>query len=166
VNGDQLGWVPEAWHRRVAYNTARSQFWSTIRHVAIHLRPDMAENWHSVLAWTNLAKVGPWNKGNPPRPLLDAQRSACATLLAQEVTELRPRVVLALTGRWWFGTFADRLVSLEAREGFVEGVGETPGRRWVVAVHPQTRSPGAVAAAIIDAIGSKPVAAAAGATTA
>jgi hypothetical protein len=153
VNGDQLGWVLDRWGRSEGYSTSRSQFWSTIRHVAIRLRPDATPDWTSVIAWTNLAKVGPWNKGNPDSRLLAPQLQVGPRLFAQEIADLRPRRVVAFTGRWWFEAFAPELnLDVSWGTGLVVGVAQTPDTRWAVAVHPQTRSPGKVADAVIDAL--------------
>jgi hypothetical protein len=156
VNGDQLGWVLDRWGRSDGYNTSKSQFWSTIRRVAIHLRPDAADAWTSVIAWTNFAKVGPWNKGNPPSRLLAPQLRLGPQLFAQEIQDLRPRHVVAFTGRWWFATFTAELrLDIRWQTGLVEGVADSPGTRWVVAVHPQTRSPAGVAGAVIGSLSAK-----------
>jgi hypothetical protein len=153
VNGDQLGWVLDQWQRRDdRYDTSRSQFWQTIRRVSQYLRPDTAQDWPSVVAWTNLVKVGPWNKGNPAGHLLGVQLREGPRLLAREIEDLNPRLVVALTGGGWFRHFSPLLgLDFDWHGGLVEGVQTSGARRWVIAVHPMTRSPEAVANAIVDA---------------
>jgi hypothetical protein len=152
---DQVGWVLDSWGRgRGRYSTSRSQFWKTVRLVAIHGHPERDQDWPSHVAWTNLAKVAPWAGGNPAGSILELQRQEAVRLLAREAQELQPRRVVAFTGRWWFETFAADLgLDIRWRDGLVEGVGVDRGRTWVVAVHPMTRSPGAVADEVIKAFG-------------
>lgn len=153
VNGDQLGWVLDRWHPRDGgYSTATSQFWQTTRHLMATIRPEETD-WPSLIAWTNLAKVAPWAGGNPLRELLTVQRGHGPGLFAREVEELKPRLVVALTGRWWFEGFANELgLRADWQTGYVEGVAREFSRTWIVAVHPMTRSPKAVADAVMDAV--------------
>ena len=152
-NGDQLGWVLGRWKNRDGgYDTSTSQFWQTIRRVVLGLVGQDETDWPSRIAWSNVTKVAPWRSGNPGSPLLALQLAMGPALLAREVDELQPRRVLALTGSWWFRPFAEALgFSVDWRSGLVEGVGGRHGRRLVVAVHPMTRSPRAVAEAVLAA---------------
>lgn len=157
VNGCPLGWVLDRWRRRDGgYDSSTSQFWETIRRVVVDGHPEWEADWVSHVAWTNLAKVAPWEGGNPGSRLLVLQRELGPALLAQEVKELAPRRVLALTGRGWFEPFATGLgLAVEWRDGYVEGLANDGERRWVVAVHPMTRSPRLVAEAIAAAFSSE-----------
>ena len=136
-----MGWVTGMWGNRAGYSTARSAFWRFVRRVLAHIDPDSASDpsWSSRLAWTNLAKLAPWGGGNPGGALLDVQRRLGPELLGLEVAELRPEVVLVLTGRCWFEPFAEHLgLDVEWKKGLLEGVGdEDGGRRWIIAPHPQ-----------------------------
>lgn len=156
VNGDQLGWILDRWKRRDGgYDTATSQYWQSVREVTLEGHPEREANWPTHIAWTNLGKLAPWAGGNPGSRLLAIQRELCPALLRREVDELAPRLVVVLTGRWWFEPFAETLgLAVDWRDGLVEGVAEESGRRWVVAVHPMTRSPHAVARAVLDAVHS------------
>jgi hypothetical protein len=154
VNGCSMGWVLDRWGQRDGgYDTAGSQFWQTVRRVLVAQNPAWADNWASRVAWTNLAKVAPYDGANPPSGMLKAQRGSAGTdLIVREIAELAPHRILALTNRWWFAPFAAALdVDLEEREGLVEAVGRRGEQRIVVAVHPMTRSPQAVADAIVAA---------------
>jgi hypothetical protein len=157
VNGCPMGWVLDRWGKHDdGYNTARSQFWDTVRRVAVGLHPEWSADWPSHLVWSNLAKVAPYDGGNPGSASLRVQRGlAGAALLAREVDELAPRRILAFTDRWWFAPFAEALgADLEQREGLVEAAGRRGEQHIVVAVHPMTRSPEAVADAIVAAFAS------------
>ena len=156
VNGCPMGWVADRWGKRDGgYDTARSQFWDTVRRVMVGIEPAWADDWSSRLAWTTLAKVAPYTGGNPGSASLRAQRGSSGTaLLAREVDELAPRRIVAFTDRWWFAPFAAALdVDLEERAGLVEAVGRRGEQRIVVAVHPMTRSPAAVAEAVLATLG-------------
>jgi hypothetical protein len=153
VNGCPMGWVLDRWKRGDSdYDTSRSQFWVTAREVALEGHAEREPDWPNHLAWSNLAKVSRWTKGNPSRRLRQAQLAAAAELLELEASELAPRRVLVLAGRDWFEPYARALrLEVEWRDGLVEGVAGDGDRRWVIAVHPMTRSPRAVAAAAIAA---------------
>ncbi len=160
VDGCPMGWVLARWGKRDGgYDTARSQYWQTARRIVTALVPGSDGDWPSRLAWTNLAKVAPYAGGNPGSASLRIQRGDAGTaLFAREVEELAPRRLVTLTDRWWFAPFAAALgVDLEERQGLVETVGHRGDTRIVVAVHPMTRSPAAVADAILYALqGSTP----------
>lgn len=152
VNGCPMGWVLERWGKRDGgYDTARSQYWETVRRVMTGLQPDSTPDWPSHLAWTNLAKVAPYEGGNPGSPSLRVHRGPSGTaVFAREVLELRPRRIVAFTDRWWFAPFAEAIgAEMEERDGLVEAVGHSGDIRVVVAVHPMTRSPAAVADAVL-----------------
>jgi len=154
VNGDQLGWVLDRWKRGDGgYDTSTSQFWETLRRVVLARCSEQSAVWPSHIAWTNLAKVAPWAGGNPSSRLLTIQREAGIPLLRREVDELAARCVVAFTGRGWFEPYAAGLgLDVAWRDGLVQGVANERDRRWVVAVHPMTRSPRAVAEAVIAAL--------------
>lgn len=153
TNEDQLGWVLDRWKRRDGrYDTSRSQFWETIRLITTGLDPAWSADWPSRITWTNLVKVAPWKRGNPGGPLLDVQRQSAPALLDREIEELDPQRVVVFAGRWWFEPFASALgLAVDWRDGLVEGVAKAD-RRWVVAVHPMTRSPRRVADEVIAAL--------------
>lgn len=155
VNGCPLGWVLDRWKPSDGgYDTSHSQFWVTGKGVATAIDPDSEPDWPSHLAWSNLAKVSRWGRGNPPWRLRQSQLEAATALLALEVEELAPRRVVVLAGRHWFEPHARALrLDVTWRTGLVEGVADDgQGRRWVVAVHPMTRSPAAVASAAVAAL--------------
>lgn len=158
VNGDPLGWVLEQWRPATGgYNTAQSQFWQTTRRLVTSLEPGSEADWPSRIVWTNLGKLAPWRGGNPGSRLLAIQRRQGPALLQAEVDELAPSRVVVFAGRWWFEPFATALgLDVEWRSGLVEGVANESGLRWVLAVHPMTRSPAAVADAVLAAFAEPP----------
>ena len=154
VNGCPMGWVLDRWKRGDGdYDTSRSQFWVTARSTLVGQHPDWEGDWPSHLTWSNLAKVSRWSKGNPSWRLRQAQLSESADLLRREVEELRPRRVVVFAGRGWFEPYAALLgLNVKWSSGLVEGVASEGDRRWIIAVHPMTRSPDAVALAVSNAL--------------
>ena len=73
---------------------------------------------------------------NPGGDLQRAQRPAAIELLALEIEAFRPRRILALTGTWIDPFVADLGLSMEVRNGLVEGLGSAGGAAWVIAKHP------------------------------
>lgn len=157
VDGCPMGWVLERWKSGDGeYDTSRSQFWVTAREIVLEGHPERSTDWSSHLVWSNLAKLSRASKGNPTWRLRQAQLDAAAELLALEVAELAPRRVVVFAGRDWFEPYATRLgITVDWREGLVEGVADDGPRRWVVAVHPMTRSPYRVAEAVGDALAER-----------
>ena len=156
---DPLAWVPaSAGGRADGYNSNRSAFWQTPRHLLRLERGGELSDWTSGLAWSNLAKLAPEPGGNPRGELFDLQVQYGPDLIRQEVRELRPERVLVMTGRGWFEPFARRLEIdvrwLDGRNLAVEGAGAGVGAKWVVTPHPMTRSPGLLAQSALDAFRS------------
>jgi hypothetical protein len=147
VTPDPMDWIVRLWGNAgerfdgfamSRYNTARSAFWRVCRELCVvspwHRPP---EAWSSYIAWSNLYKVAPFERWNPAGALLASQRKSAARLLANEVDELDPRHVVALTGREWFEPFAEHLgLDVAWQRGLVEGVARSARRRWVIAKHP------------------------------
>jgi hypothetical protein len=133
-------WVTDAAGRGGNYNTRRSAFWRVLHELALHYTGAAEEDWPSNLAWTNLFKVAPAAGWNPGADLQRAQRDAAAALLRIEIETLQPRRLLALTGRWWIGSFLETLgAEVTWREGLVEGVGRHGDTALVIAKHPMTK---------------------------
>jgi hypothetical protein len=108
VDDCPMGWVLKRWKSGDGdYDTSRSQFWATAREVVTHEHPDW-HDWPSHLAWSNLAKISRWTKGNPSGRLRRAQLDEAAEALALEATELAPRRVVVFSGKDWLSpTLAD-----------------------------------------------------------
>jgi hypothetical protein len=122
------------------YNTNRSAFWRVLRALSLDLAGAEETDWPSALAWTNLYKVAPAAGWNPGPDLQRAQRNAAIPLLGIEIETLRPKRILALTGRGWIAPFLEALGDdFEWRSGLVEGVGRRGSAAVVVARHPMKK---------------------------
>ncbi len=136
---DPMDWITRFDGNRTSYSTRSSAFWRVARRVRNGLLGE-SDDWPSALAWTNLVKVAPWGHGNPGGKALDIQRELGPALLGREIAELKPRRILVMAGRWWFEPFAAALdLSVDWRDGVVEGVADGPEQRWVILPHPMTR---------------------------
>lgn len=142
---DGMRWVTALAGNREGYNTNQSAFWRVVRRVST---PDDASDerrsiWPAYTAWSNLYKAAPAEGWNPGGRFMAAQTSRGSALLEQELADLAPRRVLALTGRSWFEPFARSLgLGVDWRTGLVEGVAVKDGRPWVVAKHPMGKPEG------------------------
>lgn len=151
---DPMDWITWSDGIRTRYNTNDSAFWRVSRRVRAGLIGE-AEDWPRDLAWTDLAKIAPWGGGNPAGQALRMQREHAPALFAREVEEIAPTRVLVMAGRWWFEPFAAPLgLSVDWREGPVEGVADEPRRRWVVLPHPMTRAETPLMEAALAAFGA------------
>ena len=158
TGGCPMRWVTDLWGRpQGEYSTARSPFWRFVRSVLAAVDPASRDDprWSGRIAWSNLAKLAPWDGGNPGGALLDLQRRLGPGLLEAEIEELRPRRVLVLTGRWWVEPYANALeLAVDWRPGLLEGIAERADRRWVIGPHPQGK-PRAMLDEIVAAFGTR-----------
>ncbi|MBL4844226.1 MAG: hypothetical protein JKY65_01760 [Planctomycetes bacterium] len=136
-------WVTSLRGQRGRYNTNTSAFWRVIRRVqaGLGVDPDCTDHWPSHMAWSNLYKLSRGGSGNPGAILCRAQmNNGLPGVIRRELDELSPKRVLVLSGRDWFEPFASALnLKVRWRGGYVVGAASEPGRRWVIAEHPQTR---------------------------
>jgi hypothetical protein len=152
--GDPMGWVARIWDRQPGYRTSRSALWRVTRAVHASLDPASVDDprWSTRIAWSNLAKLAPWNGGNPGGALLALQREIGPALLAREVDELAPKRIVVFTGRWWFEPFATALsLDVTWHHGLVVGTATDGDRQWVIAEHPMTRPQAPMVAAVVSA---------------
>lgn len=91
------------------YSTNRSAFLRTARRVCRDVVPRAEDQWASHLAWSNVTKIAPHEGGNASNKLWQVQRTHAVELLRQELEELKPRRVLALTGRDWLDRIGPEL---------------------------------------------------------
>jgi len=135
------------------YNTRwKSPFWRVIHKVieAIYNK-GIDDLWSDHICWSNLYKISPYKKGNPPDWLCENQIESCVELLRIEIETWQPNRVLVLTGENWYAppnkkfSFHERLPK-EIRpiiswrsEDFVQGVGygQQKEQRWVITRHPR-----------------------------
>lgn len=146
--GDEcpLKWVVDHQGNRDGYNTNRSPFWMASKELLEALEGERFENWSSRLAWSNLYKIAPFEGGNPSDALCEAQLQACIEIMNQEISALKPKRLLFMTGRPWTEWF-EKGLGLQVRprsDEYVEGVGEinTGGQnaRFVISSRPEGKS--------------------------
>lgn len=107
--GCEMNWIKRAktsWDANIknSYNHKRSSFWNGIRDVLKELEGDSEldtkEDWPSLLAWSNVYKISPADKGNPNSKLRRVQIPQCKVILQKEIEFLRPKNILFITGNW------------------------------------------------------------------
>lgn len=152
---DPMQWVLDCWGARgTLYNTRRSQFWRTAKSCVerLGLVGDPAA-WPFVISWSDLYKVSPAKRGNPPATLMRAQRASCVQILRAEIDHWKPKRILFLTGINWARPFLAAL-PLESRPAMnapVEFVGVSDDRcQVVVTPHPQIQSGKRLVDAIVE----------------
>ena len=82
------------------YNYNKSPFFQ-LCHKLMNLY-GLSENWSERMAWTNLYKVAPYEKGNPNNSLIRETLSGCASILRKEISYLRPTHIVFITDAWWY----------------------------------------------------------------
>lgn len=152
-----LRWVMDSWGRRGKYNTKRSAFWRTVREVLTRLAPNIREeSWSSYVAWGNLYRLAPGERGNPDSRLCNLQLSLCQQQLNLDLERLKPRRFLVLAGWNWASSFFRPMGFEQKREGYVEASGFhalSDGTRVAVvaAMHPQGKPQGAFVDSVMSA---------------
>lgn len=63
------------------------------------------KNWHKNIAWSNLYKVSPKDKGNPSKELKEKYKDKCITIFEKEIEILSPKIIILLTGWTWAKPF-------------------------------------------------------------
>jgi hypothetical protein len=141
-------WVSDQWDdpRGGGYNTSKSRFWLVAREVAraLALPGSTSRDWPSALCWSDLYKIAAKDTGNPTTSLMRAQFSVATELLAQEVRELSPKLVLVLAGFDWYSPFVDAL-GLEQKKlhgPSVEAISQDGETRWLFVTAPTYMRPG------------------------
>lgn len=57
-------------------------------------------DWYKNIAWSNLCKLAPVNKGNPSNSDFFKQKDICKEIFLTEMSILQPKVVILLTSDW------------------------------------------------------------------
>lgn len=141
-------WVADQWNdpRGGGYTTNKSRLWLLVREMAgtLRLPASASEEWPSAVCWSDLYKVAPKENGNPREWLKRAQLASACRLLAREVQELNPRLVVVLAGREWYAPFVETLgLKLKGVAGpAVEAVALQGDRQWLLAKPPTYMAPG------------------------
>lgn len=116
-------------------------FVQAVRALASAGNPALAETgWSKSIAWSNLYKVAPRDRGLDPA-LRAAQFEACRNLLAAELRILRPARVVVLSGSGWFEGFMpldkQQFEALESDGAAVVRVSDNPP--VIVGPHPRSQ---------------------------
>ena len=94
---DSLKWVEDQKGDNSEYNTSKSAFWRVTENIAHSYFP---QNWYKYIAWSNLCKVAPADKGNPNNTEFYKQKDICKKILLTEIDILKPKVVILFTSDW------------------------------------------------------------------
>jgi hypothetical protein len=108
--GKPMQWLIEQWTDK-KYKIKKSSFWRGIKNITSLFNKCEEKNWPSFIAWTNLMKISPAERGNPNVRECNAQHENCKELLKQEIEELSPKYVLLITGLDWGESFLEFITS-------------------------------------------------------
>jgi hypothetical protein len=108
--GKPMQWLIEQW-TDTKYKIKRSSFWRIIKNITLFLNECNEKDWPSFIAWSNLFKISPYEKGNPNMSECDVQLQNCIELFEQEIEELKPEYVLLIVGLDWGKTFLESIAS-------------------------------------------------------
>lgn len=126
-----------------SYNTKRSQFWCVAREIVRKMKDndsngeDLKNKWIHSVAWSNLYKLAPKEKGNPTKTLMQIINDKSIELLNQEIEQIKPKWILFMTGYEWAKPFISDKKPECLKGKFVEARGEWGNSQFVVAKHPQ-----------------------------
>lgn len=153
------------------YFLNNSRFWNYSESIWRRLVGDRViasePRWLDYIAWSNLYKISPKQKGNPDNKLCAVQASACIDILLAEIEELNPTHILMMVGdkwlKWKKGDFTRIFTSgfcnihEEKSEKNTAIVCRTFGgdkKKVVVTNRPERKNKEAFVNAVIDAFGS------------
>ena len=102
---NKMQWVKDQWNRKKTkdskkqpYITKRSAFWKVIKGITLEYYKD-PNQWHSYVAWSNLFKKSPNDRGNPQK-IDEKLKDLCKRILKAEIEILSPKYVIFLTSGW------------------------------------------------------------------
>lgn len=157
---DQMQWVEDCEGNKSGYNTQKSAFWRVIKNVS---KRYYSENWSAYVAWSNICKVAPYEKGNPNNSLYYAQIDLCCSILGIEIELLSPKIIILFTGENWAEDFLCYLTDKESPQvikckhwgkenQYTMKVYLIDGRIYILTEHPQGKKEDLHIQAIIEAI--------------
>ena len=157
---DQMQWVENCEGNVYRYNSRKSAFWRVIKNVSKRYYP---ENWSAYVAWSNICKVAPYEKGNPNNSLYYAQIEICCQILEIEIELLSPKFIILLTSESWAKDFLCYLTHEEPPQAikyihwgkenqYTMKVYLIYGRIYILTEHPQGKKEDLHIQAIIEAI--------------
>ena len=95
-------------NRKNRYCLDQSAFWTYTREIWNKL-PGSSFNtgavWMKNIAWSNLYKVSPKDRGNPAGLIQNNQLKICREILTLEISSFKPTHILLMTGYDWFEPF-------------------------------------------------------------
>jgi len=100
---NRKNWAGSKVGSKVGYNYKSSSFWCGTRDVlkALEEKSILTESeWPSRLAWSNVYKISPSERGNPQEGLRSIQIPHCIQILQAEIQHLEPNNILFITGGW------------------------------------------------------------------
>jgi hypothetical protein len=158
MNAEQRPDCPLAWVMPTegeGYNPNRAAFWRLGRLVYQSLCDEDMAHWSSHICWTNLFKLSPFVGGNPSTRLMRSQEPFSIELLRLEITAWNPDIVLVLTGEDWFRPFAKSIgivLTPQPQCQYVQQVGSSGSRLWVVGKHPRGKPEQEFLSEIVQAV--------------
>ena len=94
---NELKWVEDQKGDDSEYNTSKSAFWRVTENIAHSYFP---QNWYKYIAWSNLCKVAPTDKGNSNNAEFYKQKDICKQILLTEIDILKTKVLIVFTSDW------------------------------------------------------------------
>lgn len=132
---DSLKWVEDQKGDDSEYNTSKSAFWRVTENIAHSYFP---QNWYKYIAWSNLCKVAPTDKGNPSNSEFYKQKDICKKILLTEIDILKPKVVILFTSDWdILDLSSGKYISEEKWENTSLILYELNGVYYIHSAHPQ-----------------------------
>ena len=145
---DQMDWAKAWWTGNrptfapatAKYPIRKSAFWQVSRELVAAHDGVTTDEWPLHLAWSNLYKIAPAEKGNPTGGEMGRQEALGAVeLLRRELECLRPAIAVMMVGWDWLLPFAKELDIARVAGDIVVGSGEFGGTRMIVTARPEGR---------------------------
>ena len=104
------------------YYLKSSSFWRVAYRIWCGLSDSNGEGFIKRIAWTNLYKLAPKDKGNPTNKMCKQQFEACKEILAAEIQAYKPTHILIMTAYDWYHDFSALFEDSQRRDSniFVE----------------------------------------------
>lgn len=158
--GDQMQWVEDCEGNTQGYNSRRSAFWRVTKNISKEFYPN---NWSAHVAWSNICKVTPFEKGNPSDALYYEQIEICNKILKIEIELLSPKIIILFTAENWAKDFLCYLnndkapISIKDKywgqnNQYQLKVYLINGRTYILTEHPQGKKEDLHTKAIIETI--------------
>jgi hypothetical protein len=105
----------------IDYNVSKSFFWNVAyKLISDYYKIDRnSSKWSGKLAWSNLMKISPAERGNPDEPMKSAQIEGCRKLFFKELEEIQPKYAILLTNLSWAEGFINEIKKINFRENSI-----------------------------------------------